>query len=475
VIQRSVIQETAVNYSITPLNGASGKVLLADDDSQNRHMIRTHLEDAGYAVIEAADGDRALELLREDVAAVVVSLELPGTSGFDVLRDVRARFPDTPVIMTAQRVRTPDAVEAMRVGAFRFLAKPFHPEELLSVVRHAVRAAALERDNDSLREAVRTPLPAPTMVARSPAMRELRQQVERAAALDATALITGETGTGKSTLARMIHQLGPRAAGPFITVSCASLPRDLFETELFGHERGAFAGAASARPGRIEMAEGGTLFLDDIEDLPLELQPKLLAFLRERMTQRIGSKRAKHVDVRVIAATHLDLEQMVRENRFREDLYFRLNVVRLDTPKLADRQRDLPELVDHILRRIGLERGGMEFSLTPGAELRLAAHPWRGNLRELENVLERATASSRDQHIDVDLLELDSTPGSRLHGAADRPHLAGFTMEQIERWALLDTLETLGGNKAAAARALGVCEKTVYNKLKRMHLQERHA
>ncbi|MHC4954699.1 MAG: sigma-54-dependent transcriptional regulator [Planctomycetota bacterium] len=462
-------------YRTETLNGAARKVLLADEDSQLRDVFGYHLKEAGFEVAEADNGDRAMELLREDTSAVVVDLSLPGTSGMEVLKDVRARLPYCPVIVISGRGGIPDAVEAMRYGAVQFLAKPLRPEELINVVTQAVRASVLERDNRSLREAVRTPMTTPPLVARSKAMRNVRDQIERIASLESNVLITGASGTGKSTLARMIHQLGPRSDGPFISVSCASLPRDLIEAELFGHERGAFTGAVTGRPGRAEMAEGGTLFLDEIGDMPLELQPKLLTFLQEREVQRIGGKHPKKVDVRVIAATHHDLEQMVGEKRFREDLYFRLNVLRIETPSLAERREDLPELINNMLDRIGAQRRGVDFRLTRDAEQMLASHNWRGNLRELENMLERATAYSNNGTIDVDLFELDNGRRGAAHSSADRPYLAGFTMEEIERWALLDTLDSVGGNKAAAARKLGVCEKTIYNKLKRIRLQERHA
>ena len=474
---KTMIQGTSVMHRPNQPSTSVRKVLLADDDRDLRHVIRVHLEEAGFDVVTAQDGAAALDLIREDFAAVVLDLKMPRASGLDILREVRARVPDCPVIMISGQGGIPDAVESMRQGAHQFLAKPFRPEELVAAVRQVVRSAALEEEANSLRQALRTPMRTSSLVAHSPAMHALKRQAERAAALDATALITGASGTGKSTLARLMHQLGPRSGGPFISVSCASLPRDLIEAELFGHERGAFTGAVAARPGRAEMAEGGTLFLDEIGDMPLDLQPKLLTFLQEREVQRIGGKRPRKVDVRVIAATHLDLEQMVRDRSFREDLYFRLNVLRLDMPTLAERREDMPELIATILQRIGKERGGYDFVLTPAAEGRLVRHEWRGNLRELENVLERTTAFCHGTLIDEHMLALDHSRSTCVDPGAqpDRPHLAGYTMEQIERWALIDTLDSVGGNKAAAARALGVCEKTIYNKLKRVRLQDRHA
>jgi DNA-binding NtrC family response regulator len=286
-------------------------------------------------------------------------------------------------------------------------------------------------------------------VARSAVMRELALQLERAAELDANVLISGPGGSGKTSLARLLHELGPRASGPFVTVSCATTPSEHVEAALFGDH---------GRPAR-----GGTLLLDDVEEFPLALQARLIRLLQERVLFRSGA--VQRLDVRIVATTSVDLAARVREGRFREDLFYRLNVLRLRAPRLVDRREDLPEIAERVLNR-----NGSQFRLSPGAVAKLLTHSWPGNMRELENTLERAAAFSRGGLIDADLLEFaDAVPL-----ADERPRLAGYTMEEIERWALLDTLEHVGGNKAAAARVLGVCEKTIYNKLKRIRLQKRH-
>ena len=279
-------------------------------------------------------------------------------------------------------------------------------------------------------------------------MRELARQLERAAELDANVLITGPAGSGKTEFARLLHDLGPRSTGPFVTIACASMPRERIEAALFGDH---------GRPAR-----GGTLILDDVEEFPLALQGRLIRFLQERVLFRSGT--VQRLDVRVVATTRVDLAARVREGRFREDLYFRLNVLRVRAPMLSERREDLPEIVDRLL-----QRAGPHLRITAAARAKLGAHSWPGNMRELENVIERAAAFCRNGLIEGDLLDF----GGDVPVTEERPHLAGYTMEEIERWALLDTLELVDGNKAAAARALGLCEKTIYNKLRRMRLQKR--
>ncbi|MHC4939498.1 MAG: sigma 54-interacting transcriptional regulator [Planctomycetota bacterium] len=285
-------------------------------------------------------------------------------------------------------------------------------------------------------------------VARSQVMRDLAIQLERAAELDANVLISGPGGSGKSSLARLLHDLGPRASGPFVTISCATTPQDQLEAALFGEH---------GRPAR-----GGTLLLDDVEEFPMALQARLIRLLQDRVLFRSGA--VQRLDVRIVATTSVDLAARVREGRFREDLFYRLNVLRLRAPRLVDRRDDLPEIAERILHR-----SGPHLRLSPPAIQKLLTHSWPGNMRELENTLERAAAFSRGGLINAEQLEFaDTTPVSE-----ERPRLAGYTMEEIERWALLDTLELVGGNKAAAARSLGVCEKTIYNKLKRIRVQNR--
>jgi DNA-binding NtrC family response regulator len=448
-------------------------VLVADDDPCTRHLFRRFLEGAGFRVIEAADGAQAMSLMSDTIGVALFDLKMPKASGLDCLRFVRERFPDTSALVISASGQIPDAVEAMKQGAVDYLTKPVDQDELLPRVRQAVRSTILARDNRSLRHAFGYPVLSKPLVEQSPVAKAMRRQVEKVAGLDTTVLISGESGTGKSTLARLIHQIGTRSSGPFVAVSCAALPRDLIEAELFGHERGAFTGALAARPGRAEMADGGTLFLDEIGDMPLELQPKLLTFLEDRVVQRLGGTKFRQINVRVIAATHQDLERLCEQKRFRQDLFFRLNVLSLSVPPLRDRPEDLRDLIQEVLRRIAWQRRCAPFEVTDQAYQALTEYEWPGNVRELENVLESATAFCTNSTIRQDDLKFSSL--SQHEDAADESvpstkTLAGMTLKDVERQALADTLRMCHGNKAEAARRLGISEKGFYNKIKRLKL-----
>ncbi|MCY2988190.1 MAG: sigma-54 dependent transcriptional regulator [Planctomycetota bacterium] len=449
------------------------RVLVADDDPVTLRMLTHALNSAGYETVAAKDGREALQLMNADISVALCDLEMPGATGLDCLRHIREHYRDTPVIMVSGKGGIQDAVAAMKQGALDYISKPFDRDELIARVNQACWTAQLARDNRGLREAVNLAATSCDFVARTPVAAQLLRQVAKVATLDSTVLMTGESGTGKTTVARLIHQSGPRAAGPFVTVNCASLPRDLVEAELFGHAKGAFTGAVNDRPGRAEIADGGTLFLDEIGDLPLELQPKLLTFLQDRTFQRIGSNKVYTVDVRLIAATHQDLAAMCQERRFREDLYFRLNVIALHMPALRDRTDDIPELAQQILNRIFRRRGQPPLVCDPAALEALLRHPWRGNVRELENILERASAFCEGEVIRVeDLLFPSSRPsGSSPAAPPPPPTLAGKTLDELEQQAILDTLGACGGNKAEAARRLGISEKSIYNKMKRFDLR----
>ena len=447
----------------------SGRILVADDDAVTRRLLDHHLRQAGFEIVLAEDGRQAMARMSTDITVALFDLQMPQASGLDCLRFVREHFADTQVIVISQFGEVRTAVEAIKQGAFEYITKPIDPDELVTRVRQSIRSNRLARENRQLRQAVGSPMPDAPFVGASPAARKVLQQVEKVSDLDASVLITGESGTGKSTLARKIHQTGPRHAQPFVAVSCAALPRDLIEAELFGHARGAFTGAVSDRPGRAEMAHGGTLFLDEIGDLPLELQPKLLAFLQDRTVQRIGEARIRNVDVRVISATNQDLEQRCSERVFRKDLYFRLNVLPIHVPPLRARREDIGPLVDSLLARIARQRGTAPCSLTDDARARLLAYDWPGNVRELENVLERASAFCNASVITGDDLNIKGSPETATVPASTS--LAGRTLADIERQAILDTLQFCDGNKKAAARQLGIDEKSIYNKIKRLGLK----
>ncbi len=372
-------------------------VLLVDDDPGLLRTIQLLLEDeAGYRVTTAASGEAAIQLLdRTGGFDVVVSdVAMPGMDGIRLLELIRERYPRLPVILITAYASVRSAVEAMCAGAFQYLAKPVDPDELLLQVERALGASRLESEHRDLRDRTGDPGRFDTLVGTSAVMERLRETISRLAAVDSTVLIRGETGVGKELVARLIHKRGPRRDRPFVVVNCTAIPGELIESELFGHEKGAFTGAAASRCGRIEDADGGTLLLDEIGDMPAALQPKLLRFLQEGTVQRVGGRRERRVDVRILAATHRDLEDAIAEGSFREDLYHRLNTIPIRVPPLREHLEDLPELVEHLAAKIcrRLRRPTARFA--PGALDALRDYTFPGNVRELENLLERSIVLS---------------------------------------------------------------------------------
>ncbi|MEK6239003.1 MAG: sigma-54 dependent transcriptional regulator, partial [Planctomycetales bacterium] len=428
----------------------SACVLVADDDAVTRRLLLHHLEKAGHRVLIAQDGSEAQRLLSDEVEVALFDLQMPGASGMECLRRVKEKHPDARVIMISGAGEIRDAVAAMKEGAFDYVAKPFEAEELLARVNQALLSARQARELRGLRQAVGIPTPRVSVVAESQAAQELMTRIRKIAGLESTVLMTGECGTGKTTLARLIHQSSPRSDGPFILVSCAALSRDLIEAELFGHVKGAFTGADRDRPGRVEMAESGTLFLDEIGDLPHELQPKLLDFLQERTFYRVGCNKLRKVNIRLLAATNQDLIKMVDEKLFRADLFHRLTTFHVHVPTLAERREDISRFTEHCLERIRRQRGCPPFSLSRDAAQALLDYPWPGNIRELENVLERATAFCSGSEIHSrDLVfnpfQSGSVPPPSSVGTLGS--LAESTMEEIWRRAIIDHLKAADGNR----------------------------
>lgn len=446
-------------------------VLIADDEPVTRKLFERYLCNAGFEVTTAEDGHSALAQMTPDVVVAILDLNMPGMSGLECLRKLGEYFPKTEVLIISGVGQVHDAVAAMKAGACDFITKPCDREDLVAHVERAIQTSRLKTENQQLRKAVGLPVSGTQFAATTEATRNLLSKVEKLSELDSTVLLTGESGTGKTTIARMIHDRGPRAGESFISVNCASLPRDLIEAELFGHVKGAFTGAADDRPGRAEIADGGTLFLDEIGDLPLELQPKLLTFLQDKTLQRIGSNKVIKVDVRLIAATHQDLRAFCEQRRFRPDLYYRLNVLDLEVPALRDRRGDILAVAHTVLDRISSRRSSGPIELDDQACQMLQKHDWPGNIRELENVLERASAFCENNRILASDLELTpSIVAAAVPNAGGTSCYAGLTLKEIEKRALLETLEAEGGNKAMAARQLGISEKSIYNKLKRFGL-----
>ncbi len=454
------------------------RVLVVDDEPQIRRIVSVLLAEQGYEVAEAESGEAAVEgqpAFRPDLA--LVDLSLPGIDGLETLRRLQSRDPRPDCVMMTAYGTIRSAVEAMKAGAFDYLTKPFDNEELLLVLRRAVEMRRLSAEVEDLRRELETRYGFREIVGISREMQEVFRVMARVAAVDATVLVVGDSGTGKELVARAIHRRGKRSSGPFVAVNCSAVPVTLFESEFFGHEKGAFTDAREARPGRFELARGGTLFLDEVGDLAPESQAKLLRVLQEREVTRLGARRPTPVDVRVIAATHRDLEQRARAGEFREDLYWRLNVVTVRLPPLKRRKEDVPLLVDHLLERFNRELGLAVRGVTPVARRLLSEYEWPGNVRELENTLCRAMVLCEG---DV-LSERDLPP--RIRGEAEpeggapaglRPlrlsDAVAEATERLERVLILARLAEHGGNRTAAAESLGVSRKTLFNKMRQYRL-----
>lgn len=447
----------------------STKVLIADDDRLSLAVLSQICERNGYEPIVASCGKEAVDLASDEIELALIDLMMPEMDGHQVLRYLKQHYPQIRVIVLSGAGKATDIVSVLKSGAFWYLSKPVNPAELLGILEKAEVNLNLDKTSKGLMSAMGSAALTTEFITGSETSKELLEQIRLVSRMDSTILITGESGTGKSTIARLIHQMSDRTTGPFITVNCASLPPDLLEAELFGHERGAFTGAVSARPGRLEIADGGTVFLDEIGELPLHLQPKLLGFLENKMVQRIGSNTAKEVDVRIVAATLQDLDNMCRDKRFRRDLYFRLAVVSLNAPPLRERTEDIPTIIDSFLKQLG-QKTEHDLRITSEALLRLQKHTWPGNIRELENTVERAAVFSESGRLNI--IDIDEAIDQQEVNAPIPPDatfsLAGLTLEEIERLALVETLKHTEGNKSAAARILNISEKSVYNKLKRL-------
>jgi two-component system response regulator HydG len=453
-------------------------LLVADDDPAVRQSLERALTREGYTVVAAPDGQTALERLREGGVDLVLSdLRMPGLTGLELLREAKAVAPDVDVILLTAFGTVEEAVRAMKDGAIDFLTKPFRQAQLMKVVRQALERRDLIAENRALQRRLDDLLSQGKMVGVSPAFQRMMTLIKQVADSSATVLIQGESGTGKELVARTIHELSGRRAGPFVAVNCAALPETLLESELFGYEKGAFTGAAARKEGRFELADGGTLFLDEIADLSLVTQPKILRVLQEGEFERLGGTRTQHVDVRVVAATNQDLAGLVRERRFREDLYYRLNVITIVAPPLRDRREDIPHLAQHFVRIYAAKNNRKLEGLGDDALRCFEAHAWPGNVRELENVIERAVILARGPVIDVkDLPEnLVANLSVRLvrperGEAADDGYFrirVGTPLAEVEQRLLEETLRLTGNNKAETARLLGIDPKTVFRKLKR--------
>ena len=442
--------------------GTSGRalsVLVVEDDPRLLDILTSHLARAGYAVRGAPGAAAALERLGEAAPDVVVSdVRMAGMDGRALLAEVRELCPACRVVLMTAFGSVAQAVEAMQGGAYFYLAKPFKMEVLFAVLRNIAREVALGAEVAGLRRAVREQWSSERLAGRSAAMEAVRQAIREAARVPSTVLITGPSGTGKELCARAIHCESSRASGPFVPVNCAALPAPLFESALFGHCRGAFTGAVEDQPGFIERSGGGTLLLDEVGEIPLAHQAKLLRVLEDGEIWPVGSPRSMRVDLRVVATTHRDLGAAVEGGSFRADLFYRLAVVHIQMPPLARRLEDLPPLADHLLSDAAREHGVPALGLTEEALEALARHGWPGNVRELKNVLERALLAAVGRRIDASDLRF---PSERAAGSGEARSLAEVEKEHVEQ-----VLAACGWNRTAAARALGIDSRTLNGKIR---------
>ncbi|WP_242343170.1 sigma-54-dependent transcriptional regulator [Anaeromyxobacter terrae] len=442
------------------------RILVVDDEEIVRESLGGWLEKDGYTVGTMPEGRSAIEALKgERWSIMIVDLKMPGMDGLQVLEEAKKLQPDVAVVIMTAYATVDTAVTAMKMGAYDYLVKPFDPEELSLMMQKIVSQQSLVRENAVLRQALRQEYRFRDLLSKSPAMQSVFELARTAARSNSTILVLGESGSGKEVLARAIHAESPRAGGPFVAVSCAALTESLLESELFGHEKGAFTGAISRRKGKFEAAHGGTLFLDEVGDIGPKLQLDLLRVLEERRFHRVGGNEPIEVDVRIVAATNRDLRRAAREGKFREDLFYRLNVIPILIPPLRERREDIPLLVENFVERLAVEMKRRVDGLTPEAMSALMAHDWPGNVRELRNVLERGAVVATGPVIQLSDLglpaKLDAQPR---HGTL-------ASLEEVERRHVAAMLAHTNGNVSQSARILGIDRVTLYNKMKKWGLR----
>lgn len=454
---------------MSEINVQPGPVLIVDDDDSLRRVMEYTLSEAGYQILTAASGEQGLDLFHTVYPSVVITdLQMPGKSGYDVLKEIKNARPETLVVVITAYGTVDKAVEAMKLGAYDFLTKPFSQDELRLVIANASAFRAMSDENRKLKEELATRIDFSRIVGTSTAMREVFDVVRRVASSEATVLISGESGTGKELIAAALHHGSERAAEAFIPVNCAAIPADLLESELFGHVKGAFTGAIRDRPGKFELANGGTLFLDEVGELPLVLQPKLLRAIQEREITPVGGM-ARKVDVRLIAATNRDLAAACVEGDFREDLYYRLAVIPLHLPPLRERRDDIPLLVRHFFDK---HAKGVTVSISDDALADLCAARWPGNVRELENTIERLLIMRRSDRIEcADLSGFGSQSRHKITCSVLNLPDDGFSLEELEKMAVLEALRRNHWNQTRAANFLRIPRHTLIYRIEKYALK----
>ena len=448
----------------------AGTVLVIDDEEGHAEAVAEGLERRGYKVITATSGNEGLEKVeRGGIDIVVTDLVMNDVDGMEILDTARRHLDHVEVIVVTGHATVETAVEAMRKGAYTYLRKPVDMRELRTVVANALERLNLRRSNLEMRQRLSEKFGFDGIIGSNPQMLKMIDTLRRIAPTNATVLIYGESGTGKDIIAKAIHTNSPRRDAAFVALNCAALSESILESELFGHEKGAFTGADSLRKGRFEYADKGSLFLDELGDMPMSTQVKLLRVIEEREIYRVGSNVPIKVDVRLIAATNADLEKLVDEKKFRQDLFFRLNVVTVHIPTLRDRRGDIPLLTDAFIREFSSRHGRRITAITPEVQRILSRHPWEGNVRELKNCIESMVVVTSDSILGVDDLPAIMMPTVEA-APLQTGKLSGLTLEEAERLLITNALDETGGNRAEAARALDIGERTLYRKIKQYGL-----
>jgi len=448
------------------------KILVIDDDSSLRRVLEYNLQQEGYQVVTAASGEEGLDTFaKEHPALVVTDMKMPGMDGLQVLKTIKGKSPQTLVIVITAFGTVDLAVAAMKQGAYDYITKPFNRDELRLIVAKALQFTGMAAENQRLKSALSDRADFRTIVGSSPAMGKVFDVVRKVADSEASVLITGESGTGKELVARSLHAHSSRRDAPFVAINCAAIPRDLLESELFGHVKGAFTGAVKDKTGKFQLADSGTLFLDEVGDLPLELQPKLLRALQEKTIEPVGGTTPSKLDVRVVAATNLDIEKAIANGIFREDLYYRLAVIPIHLPSLRERRNDIPLLLRYFCAKHGCD----QVTFAKDAIEVLTAHPWPGNVRELENLVERLLIMRNGDTIVLDDLPdkvRGSTGGSSHSGTAGVINLPdeGYSLEKLEQEVVVTALERNGWNQTAAARFLRIPRHTLIYRMEKYEI-----
>lgn len=447
------------------------RILVVEDEEKLRRVIELQLTVAGFEVDKAGNAEEGLKVVdRADL--VLTDLKLPNMDGLEFLHLIRRQNTQVPVVMMTAYGSVETAVEAMKAGATDFLLKPFSLDHLMQVVYKALEMRELREENRELKAALGRRYEFDNIIGRSGSMQEIFATIERVAPSRATVLLTGESGVGKDLIARAIHFHSPRKDKPLVKINCTAIPENLMESELFGYEKGAFTGAQTSKPGKFEQADSGTVFLDEIGDVPGPIQVKLLRVLQEREFERLGSNVTRHIDVRLVAATNQDLRAALEQGTFREDLYYRLNVVPINIPPLRERKQDIPFLANHFVHKLAPDTGTRVESITDAGMEKLVAYHWPGNVRELENVIERSLVMANGTQLDAADIKLEDAP-SRRQQSGDAPHFLpeGMTLDQYEQDLIREALKRADGNKSQAARLLGLTRNALRYRLTQMGLE----